>query len=240
MSLFEVDEIHTYYGQSHVLQGVSMSVDTGDIVALLGRNGAGKTTTMRSIIGLTPPRRGTITFKGEQISGLEPYQIANAGIGYVPEDRRVFPDLSVRDNLLILLEEDSAWSLERIYENFPKLRERSAQLGKQLSGGEQQMLAIARALVTDPDLLLLDEPSEGLAPVIVDDLEDVLDEICATGITVLLAEQNMRFAFDMTERGYVLSKGQVVWDGTVDELRENDRIIERHLGVSAMESGPDY
>jgi len=239
MSLLEVTDIHTYYGQSHVLQGVSLSVDEGEIVSLMGRNGAGKTTTMRSIIGLTPPRRGTISFKGKRVSGNEPYQIANAGIGFVPEERGVFPDLSVKDNIGILVAKDSDWTLDRVYDLFPRLEDRSAQLAKQLSGGEQQMLAIGRALVTDPDLLLLDEPSEGLAPVIVDDLEDVLPEICDSGITVLLAEQNIRFAFELTERGYILSKGQVVWEGTNDELRDDEEMIETHLGVGAMgvESG---
>lgn len=239
MSLLDIEEIQTYYGQSHVLHGVSMSIDEGETVALMGRNGAGKTTTMRSIIGLTPPRSGTITFKGDRISGKEPFQIANAGIGYVPEDRRVFPDLTVQDNIEILVKKDSEWSLDRVFDLFPKLDERSGQLGKQLSGGEQQMLSIARALVTDPDLLFLDEPSEGLAPIIVQDLRKILREIGETGITVLIAEQNVNFAFDLTERGYILSKGQMVWEGTIDELQDNEEMIETHLGVSAMEAEAD-
>jgi len=239
MSLLEIEDIQTYYGQSHVLYGVSMSIEEGETVALMGRNGAGKTTTMRSIIGMTPPRSGTITFKGDRISGKEPFQIANAGIGYVPEDRRVFPDLTVQDNIEILVKKDSEWSLDRVFDLFPKLDERSSQLGKQLSGGEQQMLSIARALVTDPDLLLLDEPSEGLAPIIVQDLRKILREIGETGITVLIAEQNVKFAFDLTERGYILSKGQIVWDGTIDDLQDNEEMIETHLGVSAMEAEAD-
>ena len=239
MSLLEIEDIQTYYGQSHVLYGVSMSIEEGETVALMGRNGAGKTTTMRSIIGMTPPRSGTITFKGDRISGKEPFRIANAGIGYVPEDRRVFPDLTVQDNIEILVKKDSEWSLDRVFDLFPKLDERSSQLGKQLSGGEQQMLSIARALVTDPDLLLLDEPSEGLAPIIVQDLRKILREIGETGITVLIAEQNVKFAFDLTERGYILSKGQIVWDGTIDDLQDNEEMIETHLGVSAMEAEAD-
>ena len=239
MSLLEIEDIQTYYGQSHVLYGVSMSIEEGETVALMGRNGAGKTTTMRSIIGMTPPRSGTITFKGDRISGKEPFRIANAGIGYVPEDRRVFPDLTVQDNIEILVKKDSEWSLDRVFDLFPKLDERSSQLGKQLSGGEQQMLSIARALVTDPDLLLLDEPSEGLAPIIVQDLRKILREIGETGITVLIAEQNVKFAFDLTERGYILSKGQIVWDGTINDLQDNEEMIETHLGVSAMEAEAD-
>jgi len=239
MSLLEIEDIQTYYGQSHVLYDVSMSIEEGETVALMGRNGAGKTTTMRSIIGMTPPRSGTITFKGDRISGKEPFQIANAGIGYVPEDRRVFPDLTVQDNIEILVKKNSEWSLDRVFDLFPKLDERSSQLGKQLSGGEQQMLSIARALVTDPDLLLLDEPSEGLAPIIVQDLRKILREIGETGITVLIAEQNVKFAFDLTERGYILSKGQIVWDGTIDDLQDNEEMIETHLGVSAMEAEAD-
>ena len=239
MSLLEIEDIQTYYGQSHVLYGVSMSIEEGETVALMGRNGAGKTTTMRSIIGMTPPRSGTITFKGDRISGKKPFQIANAGIGYVPEDRRVFPDLTVQDNIEILVKKDSEWSLDRVFDLFPKLDERSSQLGKQLSGGEQQMLSIARALVTDPDLLLLDEPSEGLAPIIVQDLRKILREIGETGITVLIAEQNVKFAFDLTERGYILSKGQIVWDGTIDDLQDNKEMIETHLGVSAIEAEAD-
>ena len=239
MSLLKLNEVNTYYGQSHVLQGVSLTVDEGEIVALMGRNGAGKTTTLRSVIGLTPPRQGSIKFKEKTISSKQPYQISRAGIGFVPEERSVFPDLSVKDNLNVLVKDESDWSLERIYDIFPKLENRSTQLGKQLSGGEQQMLSIARALVTDPDLLLLDEPSEGLAPVIVKDVENALEEICETGITVLIAEQNVRFVFNLAERGYILSKGQIVWEGTIDALQENEEMIETHLGVSAREADAD-
>lgn len=232
--MLDVEEVHTYYGQSHVLHGVSLGVEEGEIVALLGRNGAGKTTTLRSIIGLTPPREGEIRFKGERIDGLEPYQIARRGIGYVPEERRVFPELTVEDNLEVVRDRGSDWTVERAYEIFPALEEHSHRLGGNLSGGQQQMLTIARALVTDPDLLLLDEPSEGLAPTIIDNLQRVLQDVIETGITVFLTEQNTRFAFDLSERAYILSKGQVAWDGEVDELRERDDVIGKYLSVAEV------
>ncbi|WP_254538508.1 ABC transporter ATP-binding protein [Halomarina litorea] len=232
MSLLELEDVHTYYGQSHVLHGVSMDVEEGEIVALLGRNGAGKTTTLRSIVGLTPPRSGSVTFHGERIDGLAPFQTARRGIGYVPEDRRVFPDLSVADTLEVTMARDSPWDHDRIYELFPALDEHSHRLGGQLSGGQQQMLTIARALVTDPDLLVLDEPSEGLAPNIVADLRTLLKEVIETGITVLLTEQNTAFAFALAERAYLLSKGQVTWEGTVAELRDSEEVIGQYLAVS--------
>ncbi|MFC7157121.1 ABC transporter ATP-binding protein [Halomarina halobia] len=230
--MLEVRGVHTYYGQSHVLHGVSLDVERGEIVALLGRNGAGKTTTLRSVIGLTPPRDGTIRFEGERIDGLEPYRIARRGIGYVPEDRRVFPELSVEDNLNVVLDRDSDWSVERAFELFPALEEHAHRLGGQLSGGQQQMLTIARALVTDPDLLLLDEPSEGLAPTIVEDLETLLENVIETGITVLLAEQNTNFAFSLADRAFLLSRGRVEWDGTIEELQSRDDLIGRYLSVA--------
>lgn len=230
--MLDIDGIDTYYGQSHVLNDVSLNVQEGEIVALLGRNGAGKTTTLRSIIGLTPPRTGAIRFRGESIAGLEPYQISRRGIGYVPEERRVFPELTVEDNLDVVLDRDSDWTIDRAYDLFPALEEHSHRLGGQLSGGQQQMLTIARALVTDPDLLLLDEPSEGLAPTIVDDLEELLENVIETGITVFLTEQNTNFAFSLAERAYLLSKGQVGWTGTIDELQTRDDIIGQYLSVA--------
>jgi branched-chain amino acid transport system ATP-binding protein len=235
MPLLELDDVHAYYGQSHVLHGISLSVERGEVVTLLGRNGAGKTTTLRSVIGSVSPRGGQITFDGERIDGKEPFQIARAGIGYVPEDRRVFPDLSVVDNLETVRPGDSSWDLDRIYELFPMLEEKSQIRGSQLSGGQQQMLSIARALICDPDLLLLDEPSEGLAPVIVDDLEDILDDIIEAGTTVLLAEQNTGFAFSLANRGYIISRGTVEWEGAMDELHQNEELIEKYLGVSGVE-----
>lgn len=230
--MLELDGIQTYYGQSHVLHGVSLGVAEGEIVALLGRNGAGKTTTLRSVIGLTPPRRGEIRFKGERIDGLEPYQIARRGVGYVPEERRIFPELTVEDNLDVVLERDSDWTIERAYDLFPALREHSHRLGGQLSGGQQQMLTIARGLVTDPDLLLLDEPSEGLAPNIIADLQRILQDVIETGITVFLTEQNTNFAFSLAERAFIMSKGQVEWDGTIDELESRDDLIGQYLSVA--------
>lgn len=232
MSLLEIDEIHTYYGKSHVLQGVSLDVDRGEIVALMGRNGAGKTTTMRSIMGIAPPKRGTITFDGETISGKDPHEIARTGIGFVPEERRIFPDLTVRENLEAVATSDSEYDTARIFDEFPLLERRKNNLGKQLSGGEQQMLAVARAMIIGPELLLLDEPSEGLAPVIVDDLEAVLARICDTGMTVLLAEQNMKFVFSLAERGYIISKGQIVWDGTVEDVQEDQDLLDAHIGIT--------
>lgn len=234
MSVLTVDDIDTYYGQSHVLHGISLEIEKGESIALLGRNGAGKTTTLRSIIGMTPPRGGKIYFKEDRIDSLDPYQIANRGIGFIPEERRVFPELSVTDNLDVVMNRDSNWSHGRIYELFPALKEHSHTLAGQLSGGEQQMLTIARALVTDPDLLLLDEPSEGLAPTIIADLEELLQEVLDTGITVLLAEQNTNFAFELAERAYILSKGQVAWEGEIDELREREDIIGRYLSVAEV------
>lgn len=234
MTILTVDDIHTYYGQSHALHGVSLEVEEGESVALLGRNGAGKTTTLRSIVGMTPPRDGQIHFEGERIDGLEPYQIARRGIGLVPEERRVFPELSVADNLEVVMSKGSEWSAERAYDVFPTLGEHRAQLAGQLSGGQQQMLTIARALVTDPDLLLLDEPSEGLAPTIVASLKQLLGEIVETGITVLLTEQNTEFAFDLAERAYILSKGTVTWDGEIEELQERDDVIGKYLSVAEV------
>lgn len=233
--MLELDRVHTYYGESHILHGVSLDIEEGEIVALLGRNGAGKTTTMRSIIGLTPPRESEIRFHGERIDGLEPYQIARRGIGYVPEERRVFPELDVEDNLEVVRATDSDWTIDRVYELFPALEEHSHRLGGQLSGGQQQMLTIARALVTDPELLLLDEPSEGLAPTIVEDLERLLENIIESGITVFLTEQNTNFAFSLAERAYLLSKGQVKWDGTIDELQSQDDLIGRYLSVANVD-----
>lgn len=229
--MLELENVQTYYGDIHVLHGVTLDVEEGEIVTLLGRNGAGKTTTLRSIIGMTPPREGEIRYKGEPIDGFQPYQISRRGIGFVPEDRRTFTELSVRDNLLAVQKKDSEWTLERVYEHFPALDEHSARLGGQLSGGQQQMLTIARALMTDPDLLLLDEPSEGLAPTIVADLKDLLESIIDTGITVFFTEQNIEFAFDIAERGYILSSGQVEWGGTIDELQDRENLIGTYLSL---------
>ena len=204
MALLELASVNTFYGRSHILFDVSLSVEKGEVVSLLGRNGAGKSTTLRSIIGLTPPRTGEVSFRGERISGLRPYQICRKGVGFVPEDRRCFPDLTVRENLEVAVRREkqtsSPWTVEKIYSLFPRLQEREKNLGNQLSGGEQQMLTIARTLMTNPDLLLLDEPSEGLAPLIVALLADMIIRIRKEGVTVLLAEQNLHFCAKVADR----------------------------------------
>lgn len=242
MSLLEVDDIHTYYGQSYVLQGVTLEVEAGSVLTLLGRNGAGKTTTIRSIMGIQPPRRGEIRYAGENIVGKEPYEISRLGVGIVPEDRRLFPELTVRENLETVMVKNSDWTVERVFDVFPKLEERERNDGDQLSGGEQQMLAIARALVTDPDLLMLDEPSEGLAPIIVDDLEDLLGDITDYGITVLLTEQNVAFALELADEAYLIDKGQIQWNGTAAELEANERLQDQYLTVvgSADHEGTSF
>lgn len=232
--LLEVDDIHTYYGQSHVLDGVSLRVHEGQIVSILGRNGAGKTTTLRSIVGLQPPRSGEVRFAGDVISGKQPYQIARAGIGFVPEERRIFTDLTVEDNLEIVLDADSDWTLDRLYDLFPRLRERASNKGYQLSGGEQQMLTIARVLGADPTLIVLDEPSEGLAPVIVEDLHDILSEIIDMGMTVLLTEQNVEFSLGIAEQNYIIANGHVEWEGSTPELLDNREAIERYISLSGV------
>jgi branched-chain amino acid transport system ATP-binding protein len=233
MSLLDVTDIDTYYGQSHVLHGISLEVAAGESVALLGRNGAGKTTTFRSIMGLTPARSGTITYQGTEIQEEQPHEISQSGIALVPEERNIFAELSVRENVEIVAEPDSDWSLAEVFELFPPLQERQDAMGQQLSGGEQQMLAVARALVTDPDLLLLDEPTEGLAPVIVEDLETIITDVVDSDITVLMAEQNTEFAFELAERCYLLDKGQIEWEGRIEELQRREDLIDRYLSVAA-------
>jgi len=227
----EVDSIHTYYGQSHILQGLSLEIGSGEVVALLGRNGAGKTTTIRSIMGLTPPRRGHVILNGQDITGLPANEIAERGIAIVPESRRLFTELSVEENLRIFEQEGAEWDVERVYDIFPRLEERASNRGDRLSGGEQQMCAIARALVTNPDVLLLDEPSEGLAPIIVDDLLDLVKQITESGISVLLAEQNFEFTASLADRNYLLNKGMIRWEGTTEELHDESELLERHLSI---------
>ena len=235
MALLELVSVNTFYGRSHILFDVSLSVGKGEVVSLLGRNGAGKSTTFRSIIGLTPPRTGEVSFRGERISGLRPYQICRKGVGFVPEDRRCFPDLTVRENLEVAVRREkqtsSPWTVEKVYSLFPRLQEREKNLGSQLSGGEQQMLTIARTLMTNPDLLLLDEPSEGLAPLIVALLADMIIRIRAEGVTVLLAEQNLHFCAKVADRGYVIDKGSVKYEGKISDLLGNEEIKEKYLAV---------
>jgi branched-chain amino acid transport system ATP-binding protein len=232
--MLEVEGIHTYYGLSHILFGVSLNVPEGQIVCLLGRNGAGKSTTMRSIMGLTPPRQGTINFKGETVTGKKPYQLARQGMGYVPDDRRVFSDLTVGDNLEISerkTDEESAWNKDSVYDFFPALRHIDSRKAGFLSGGEQQMLTIARALMTNPVFLLLDEPTEGLAPMIVEVLEEHIGQLRDKGLTVLLAEQNQRVALKLSDQGYVIDNGVIRYHGSIEDLRDNEEVRKKYLLV---------
>ncbi len=232
--MLEVEEIHTYYGLSHILFGVSLNVPKGQIVCLLGRNGAGKSTTMRSIMGLTPPREGTIRFKGETITGKKPYQLARQGIGYVPDDRRVFADLTVGDNLEISERkagDDVTWDRDSVYDFFPALRHIDSRKAGFLSGGEQQMLTVARALMTNPEFLLLDEPTEGLAPMIIEVLEERIGKLRDKGLTVLLAEQNQKVALKLSDQGYVIDNGVIQYHGTIEDLRENEEVRKKYLLV---------
>ncbi len=234
MSLLEVASIDTYYGKSHIIRDVSMRVEAGEVVSLIGRNGAGKTTILRSLMGLTPPRTGTITFNGEPTTGRQPYELARKGMGFVFEDRRIFPDLSVRDNLLVFSirrgERQGSWSYDRIMEVFPMLKKLEHHMGNQLSGGEQQVLAIARTLMGNPSLLLLDEPSEGLAPLIVRALGELMQKI-SKEMTILLAEQNLKFALTFASRIYLIDKGRIRYEGTKEELLANREIQEKLLGI---------
>jgi branched-chain amino acid transport system ATP-binding protein len=237
MTILTVDDINTYYGNSHVLHGVSLEIDEGEVVTLLGRNGAGKTTTMRSIIGASPPRSGSITYRGEEISGLSSDEINGLGISLVPEDRRVFPTLTVQENLRLAhnLASDPR-PVEEMYELFPALDDLRNSNGRNLSGGEQQMVSVARALVQSPDVLLLDEPTEGLAPVIVDDLREIVQTVVDQNVTVLLTEQNVDFAFDLAERGYIMDTGEIVFDGTVEEIRDREDLLETYLSVGTADA----
>jgi branched-chain amino acid transport system ATP-binding protein len=230
-----VEGIHTAYGLSQVLFGVSLEVRAGECVALIGRNGVGKTTTMRSIIGLTPPRRGRVVWKGQDIAHLGPHRICRLGIGFVPEDRRIFPELSVWENLDIARRAGAngrtAWKEEQVFALFPDLAGIRDRRGGVLSGGQQQMLTIARTLMGNPELLLLDEPSEGLAPLIVDLLRQRVGELKATGLSIVLAEQNLEFVMALADRVYILEKGEVRFTGTPADLRADDSIVHQYLTV---------
>jgi branched-chain amino acid transport system ATP-binding protein len=225
-ALLEARDIHTAYGLSRVLFGVSLEVSAGECVCLLGRNGVGKTTTMRSIMGLTPPQAGRVRWKGTEITGWAPYRVAQAGIGFVPEDRRIFADLTVWENLDVASQrtraaEGPGWTVERVFDLFPKLRELTHRNGGYLSGGEQQMLTIARTLMGNPELLLLDEPSEGLAPLVVDHLREQIARLKGEGLTILLAEQNTEFSLALADRVYVLEKGSIRFSGLASRLRDD-------------------
>jgi len=231
--MLELRAIQTYYGLAHILHGLSLGVGEGEVVALLGRNGAGKTTTLRSISGLTPPRTGEIRYQGRDITGLAPHRIARLGIALVPETRGIFSYLSARENLAIAERRSSRWPLEAVLERFPKLKDRLESKGRDLSGGEQQMLAIARALLTGPDLLLLDEPSQGLAPLVVSDVMSTIRELRAERVSMLLVEQNAEMALQLADRVYVIDHGTVVFEGTAQALRADVQVAATYLGVGS-------
>lgn len=233
--ILQVQDINTFYGLSHILFDVSFEVNKGECVCLLGRNGAGKTTTFRSIIGLTAPRAGKVVFRGQEIQGRPPFWIAHQGVGLVPEERAIFPDLAVWENLDVARKPgpdgQTHWTVERIYDIFPRLAERANQLGGTLSGGEQQMLTIARTLMGNPELLLLDEPSEGLAPLIVDTIGELVLRVKQEGTTILLAEQNLHFAIEISDRAYIIDDGRIQYHGTVDELDAHPEIAQKYLAA---------
>ena len=225
--------LHTFYGKSHILHGVGLEVREGEIVTLLGRNGAGKTTTLRSLVGLTAPRNGVVQIFGQATTAWPPYRIAALGVGYVPEGRRIFPNLTVEENLKVPLERPGPWTIARIHALFPRLAERRGNRGRQLSGGEQEMLAIARALILNPKLLILDEPSQGLAPLIVREVFKVVASAREEGISILLVEQNVRAATEIADRAYVLDDGRVVFSGAAGEFAKDEDRVRALAGASA-------
>ncbi len=233
--MLELIDIHTYYGESYILQGLSLKVREGSAVVLLGRNGMGKTTTIRSTIGIAPPRRGEIRFKGKDVTTLPSFKIARMGMALVPQGRQIFPSLSVKENLTMSARnggKPGAWSLDKVYSHFPILEERGKIRGNLLSGGEQQMLTIARALMTNPDLVLMDEPSEGLAPLFVQQVGQVIARLKNDGLSILLVEQNLAMALDVADYVYVISKGSVVYEGTPEEFQSNEEVKARYIGIS--------
>ncbi len=233
--ILEVMDIYTTYGLSQILFGVSLQVDRGEVVSILGRNGVGKTTTLRSVMGLTPPKSGSIKWKGEEISGKHPYQIALLGIGFVPEDRRIFSDLTVWENLDVAIKfsggKRDGWTIERVFELFPALNPIQNRRGGYLSGGEQQMLTIARTLMGNPELLLLDEPSEGLAPIVVQQLGEQISKLRREGMTILLCEQNARFSLNLSDRVYILEKGEVRYQGSATDFKRDEEIYKTYLAL---------
>ena len=229
--MIELNKINTYYGLGHILHDLSLSVGESEVVALLGRNGAGKTTTMRSIAGLTPPRSGAIRYKGRDIAGLEAYRVSRLGIALVPETRDIFSYLTAGENLSIASRRESRWQMDNVLERFPSLKQRLSNKGRELSGGEQQMLAIARALLTGPDLLLLDEPSQGLAPLVVDAVMNTIRDLKKERVSMLLVEQNAEMALQLADRVYVIDHGTVVFEGTPAALRADRQVTTTYLGV---------
>ncbi len=235
MSALTAEGLNTYYGKSHILEDVGLTVAEGQITTLLGRNGAGKTTTLRSLVGLTPPRSGRVSLFGKDITGWPPYRIAASGVGYVPEGRRVFANLTVDENLRVPIERPGPYTIDRVYKLFPRLGERKQNLGRQLSGGEQEMLSIGRALLLNPRLLILDEPSQGLAPLIVKEVFRIIAQMREEGISVLLVEQNVRMSLEISDHAYVLENGQMVYSGPAAELRADEARIQALAGASAEE-----
>jgi len=233
----DVRDVHTFYGTSHILFGVSLNVGEGETVCLLGRNGAGKSTTLRSIMGLTPPASGSITYNGVQLMGKPPYSIAKLGIGFVPDDRGIFADLTVHENLEVAETRrrgsgnGEVWTLERVYAAFPMLQGLRARRGEHLSGGEQRLLSVARALLTHPRLLIFDEPAEGLSPLVVRAVRDWILRLKQSGMGILLSEQNVRFALEVSDRAYVIDKGVIRHQGSVEELKTNEEVRKRYLMV---------
>jgi branched-chain amino acid transport system ATP-binding protein len=237
--LLQVNEIHSYYEKSHILHGVSMKIEQGEMVCLLGRNGVGKSTTLKSIIGIVQPEEGSILFKGEDLVGKAPYQIARIGIGYVPEDRRIFRSLTTHENLLMGIkggktergESNQEWTIEKIYQAFPKLEERKGNKGAHLSGGEQQMLTVARTLMGNPELILIDEPTEGLAPLVAKDVLDMLSRVLDSGVSILMVEQNYKAAIKVADQFYIMSKGQIFFEGDGRALMGAEDIRKTYLEV---------
>jgi branched-chain amino acid transport system ATP-binding protein len=233
MKPLEAADLHTFYGKSHILHGVGLEVNEGEIVTLLGRNGAGKTTTLRSIMGLTPPREGSVKIFGQEASRMPTFEIAGLGIGYVPEGRKIFANLTVEENLKVPMARSGSWTIDRVFQSFPRLAQRRTNKGRQLSGGEQEMLSIARALVLNPKLLLLDEPSQGLAPLIVKEVFRIIESMRAEGISVLLVEQNVRVSLAIADRAYVLDNGQIVYHGSAQDLAADEVRVQALAGASA-------
>jgi len=236
--MLEVRDIHSYYGKSHILHGVSLNLQEGEMVCLLGRNGVGKSTTLKSIMGVVRPQQGSVLFRDHELVGLQPYEIARMGVGYVPEDRRIFRSLTVHENLLMGIKAGKdknaggeGWTVERVYKLFPKLEERKNNKGSHLSGGEQQMLTVVRTLMGNPRVILVDEPTEGLAPLIVKDVLDMLATVRKSGVTVLMVEQNFKAAIKVADRYYIMSKGQIVFSGNKEELQSADEVRKNYLEV---------
>ena len=235
MTPLDAQGLQTFYGKSHILHNVGLTVNEGEIVVLLGRNGAGKTTTLRSIMGLTPPREGSVRLFGTEVSRVPPYRVAELGVGYVPEGRKIFANLTVEDNLKVPVARSGSWTIKRIFETFPRLAERRDNRGRQLSGGEQEMLSIARALLLNPKLLLLDEPSQGLAPLLVKEVFQIIQAMREEGIAVLLVEQNVRVSLAIADRAYVLDDGAIVFSGAAAELASDEERVRSMAGASAKE-----